>query len=240
MKLIIDNREKALSQQLARTNVEFEIQQLELGDMILCDDEYNHLIIIERKTVSDLASSIMDGRYKEQSFRLSNHTIHNHNIIYLIEGDILNYKSFSRIQNSTIYSSILTLSYFKGFSVLRSKNIVETALILEKFINKLTKEKTAKGYYDAENKESCTVYSDVVKCEKKSNITEGNIYELMLSQIPYVSSHIAREILKAYSFKDLVNNINTVNLSELKIVGKNGNERKISKNVVENLKKYLQ
>ena len=45
------------------------------------------LLIIERKSLNDLASSIKDGRYAEQSFRLSNIEHHNHNIVYLIEGD---------------------------------------------------------------------------------------------------------------------------------------------------------
>ena len=43
-----------------------------------------------KKTVNDLLSSIVDGRYKEQSLRLDNYNLHNHNIIYLIEGDMRN------------------------------------------------------------------------------------------------------------------------------------------------------
>ena len=46
-------------------------------------------LIIERKSISDLLSSIKDGRYEEQSYRLNGSQTHNHNIIYLIEGGIL-------------------------------------------------------------------------------------------------------------------------------------------------------
>ena len=35
-----------------------------------------------------LNSSIKDGRYVEQSHRLTGYNMHNHNIIYLIEGDL--------------------------------------------------------------------------------------------------------------------------------------------------------
>ena len=63
-----------------------EIQQLHLGDIIICDEEDNELLMIERKTPADLAASIKDGRYNEQSFRLSNYKLHNHHIIYLMEG----------------------------------------------------------------------------------------------------------------------------------------------------------
>ena len=44
-------------------------------------------LLLGRESLNDLASSIKDGRYAEQSFRLSNIEHHNHNIIYLIEGD---------------------------------------------------------------------------------------------------------------------------------------------------------
>ena len=50
-------------------------------------DHYNEFVldlIVERKTSNDLASSIRDGRYDEQKFRLRNSGINN--VIYLIEG----------------------------------------------------------------------------------------------------------------------------------------------------------
>ena len=40
--------------------------------------------VVERKKADDLASSILDGRYKEQKFRLKTSGISN--IIYLYEG----------------------------------------------------------------------------------------------------------------------------------------------------------
>jgi len=239
MKLIIDNREKALCEQLSQQNINFEIKQLDLGDIIICDDNDNIILLIERKTISDLASSIIDGRYKEQSYRLTHHKTHNHNIIFLIEGDILNYKSYSRIKKSTIYSMLLTINYYKGFSVLRSLNLTETAVIIERFFDKFQRESSIDGFYTKNKSEIQEEYSDVVKCEKKLNITENNIHEIMLCQIPYISAHTAREILKKYDFKTLVNNVETIDISEIKISGKNGKERKISKRVVENLKKYL-
>jgi len=43
----------------------FKIEPLHLGDVLISDK-----IIIERKQWNDLASSIIDGRYSEQSARL--------------------------------------------------------------------------------------------------------------------------------------------------------------------------
>ncbi len=66
-------------------------EQLAIGDIILEDDKGEVIIIFERKTLYDLAASIRDGRYNEQSFRLDKENIHNHNILYIIEGDIERY-----------------------------------------------------------------------------------------------------------------------------------------------------
>ena len=80
----------------------------------------------------------------EQSYRLNECAIANHNIIYLIEGSIINYKNKNFV--NSLYSSLLTLNYFKGFSVLNSINSVETAEIIYRFTNKLLREKSKNGY----------------------------------------------------------------------------------------------
>ena len=90
--LEIDYREKALIKVLDDKNINYKSLNLELGDVRFLDSSFNELIIFERKTLKDLASSIKDGRYHEQSMRLDGHKLHNHNIIYLIEGDMDYYR----------------------------------------------------------------------------------------------------------------------------------------------------
>ena len=75
-------------------NINIEVEKLDLGDAIICDDNSIEKLILERKSLNDLACSIKDGRYVEQSHRLTNYPIHNHNIIYIILGLKLN-KGFS-------------------------------------------------------------------------------------------------------------------------------------------------
>ena len=91
MLIEVDYREKKLIKLLKSLlnlykfkNIEIEVKNLPLGDIIIKEDENSELLIIERKSINDLASSIRDGRYKEQSLRLSNTGLHNHRIIYLI------------------------------------------------------------------------------------------------------------------------------------------------------------
>ena len=99
MLIKIDTREKDLYNlcKLEAENVLFET--LAVGDIIIYDDENNEKIIIERKTLYDLAASIKDGRYAEQSFILNNYTMHNHNIIYLIEFSLIGIIAFDCIWN---------------------------------------------------------------------------------------------------------------------------------------------
>ena len=92
MKLRLDVRERQLSkvlqalQKTEKISYETYLVNLPLGDVIICDDDDNELLIIERKSLHDLASSIVDGRYKEQSLRLHHEELSNHNIMYVVEG----------------------------------------------------------------------------------------------------------------------------------------------------------
>lgn len=83
----MDTALKALEQK----KVDFEVRRLSVGDfMWICRDEQNkdfELVlpyIVERKRMDDLASSIKDGRFHEQKFRLNNCGLKNK--IYLIEN----------------------------------------------------------------------------------------------------------------------------------------------------------
>lgn len=65
------------------------MRRLAVGDFLwICRDEMNNEVvlpyIVERKRMDDLASSIKDGRFHEQKFRLSDCGLHNK--IYLIEN----------------------------------------------------------------------------------------------------------------------------------------------------------
>ena len=123
MKIAIDYREtklvelcKSYIEKMNFKNNEIELvtENLALGDIIISNDD-KEIIIIERKSLNDLASSIKDGRYKEQSFRLNNYNIHNHNIIYLIEGDWNDYnrgKFNKSINQHTLTSSIISINYY--------------------------------------------------------------------------------------------------------------------------------
>jgi ERCC4-type nuclease len=295
MILKIDIRESSLIQLCQQNintnnqykNIQLVTEPLPIGDVIICDNIKEYLII-ERKTLLDLSASIKDGRYDEQSYRLDGLNHPNHNIIYLIEGEmngILMKSNKSKVDTSMLYSAMFSINYNKGFSLMRSSNITETATILCNMCNKLEKD-MAKGrlpYYkmvqptqqpqpthqpletqqpqqtqqhntDIDTKTEINMteettdvdgpknYCTVIKKNKKENITKENIGEIMLCQIPGISSTIAIAIMKNYgSFRELMNDVNTnpACLNNLCTTDKNGKQRKISKSVISTIIEFL-
>ena len=126
MKLVLDCRETKLYEvcdELVKTcdnfkSIELSSKNLELGDIIIQDDSGLEKLIIERKSFNDLVASIKDGRYSEQSYRLNGYEHHNHNIMYLIEGSNIDKHSSKQL----IYSSMISLCYYKGFSIFVVRN----------------------------------------------------------------------------------------------------------------------
>jgi ERCC4-type nuclease len=244
------------------------VQQLPLGDIIISDNQIDN-IIVERKTLSDLAASIKDGRYEEQSYRLNGLPLHNHNIVYLIEGDLSKFNSFKeRIDKQTIYSAMFSINYYKGFSLARTNTIDETAFMICNMAYKIGKETSKKPYYQnkivevdleanvvleesnpnvvLEVKDVKEInekdYCSVIKKVKKDNITIDNIGEIMLCQIPGVSSVSAITILG--KFKTLPNLIKSIEtdptcLNGISTTDANGKTRKISKTVIATIVTYL-
>lgn len=136
--------------------IKLKVENLKLGDIIISHDDVfcgNELLLFERKSLNDLASSIKDGRYAEQSFRLGGYeSVPNHNIVYIIEGDLSKWKENAkyngRVNKKTLLSSMCSMLYYKGFSVIRTMNMTETCELILNWADKLHREKgTKKPYY---------------------------------------------------------------------------------------------
>ena len=324
MKLVIDCREKELLKQINQQvlftppfkKIEVASENLPIGDIIIKDDINNDLLIIERKTIPDLLSSIKDGRYEEQSYRLNGMNHPNHNIMYLIEGDTNNKKYFQKVDKMMFYSALLSLNYYKGFSVIKTQNLTETAVFICNSLIKIQKNNDLKRqpFYinnivksndtntkndenDKNNNTTCDTNNDendnnfkqdgplikmrkdeileiatlseeeeqaeekdyvhFVKKVKKENVTTNNIDEIMLSQVPGISSTIAIAIIRKFkSIKKIVesydnfikeNQSETISkelvskelFNDIFYINTKGDRRKITKTSMNNLYQYL-
>ena len=104
---------------------------------------------------------------------------------------------------------MVSLLYYKGFSVIRTMNLGETAEFIINFADKVAKE-SADGMIPAHNvvvggddttttTTTTQAYSEVgAKKEKRDYITRENIGEIMLAQVPGVSAKMAAAILAKY------------------------------------------
>jgi ERCC4-type nuclease len=261
MKIIVDEREASLFELLTKEPIndkkpKIEKRVIPLGDILFTsDDESVTYQIIERKSVADLLASVKDGRYAEQSYRLSNCFPNKHNILYLIEGQVRDY------DKKLVFACMASLNYFKGFSITRTVSLVETAQYIEITADKIARE-IAKGAsivpntIPVVNPESgqeisgtalsstaldATDYCSVVKVAKKANITRDNIGQLMLMQIPGISSTISCEIMKPFtSFSAFIDHLrNEPTYLDNIMLETNGKKRKLGSNVIAAIRGYL-
>tara|TARA_B100000686_G_scaffold336078_1_gene405504 strand:+ start:656 stop:1438 length:783 start_codon:yes stop_codon:yes gene_type:complete len=248
MNIKIDVREKDIIKLIKPLQIDLglkfniEILTLPLGDIII-EHEKDELLIIERKKLTDLAASIKDGRYVEQSYRLSGCEHPNHHIIFLVEGEMEKYKQkYTRIPKKTLYSAMFCLNYYEGFSLMRTANTIETVEYILRMADKMNREKSKYGYCHKKYEKKEQVYSDVVKKVKKLNITPKNIGEIMLCQIPGISVQTAKAIMaQQKTISDLIKNLreNKSCLREITYKTKTNKVRHISKTSIKNLIQYL-
>ena len=246
MKIIVDERESEVYHHLQQIetpdSITIEKQTLPLGDFLITQDDeiQTPILLYERKSFSDLFSSIKDGRYEEQSFRLLNDERFpdKKDIVYVIEGmySQLRQKSDKKL----IFSTITSLSYFKGFSVFRTSSTQDTAELILHMADKLHRDLAKGKKRFQQGGTTSQTYSSVVKTVKKENITKDNIAVIMLSQIPGISHTIATVIMNHVdnSLTKLIHILET-NPDEIKVLKVGEKPRKINKTCVESLKTFL-
>jgi ERCC4-type nuclease len=277
MEIVIDERETFLydkclemvKESKYHSEITIKKQVLPLGDILISFSNGTPLLIIERKALSDLLSSIKDGRYEEQSYRLihSEEYPRNH-VYYLLEG------MFSTIRSpqdkKTIISTMSSLQLFKGFHVVRTCSMLETAewivFTADKIRRDLKKGRTlftntqstivskiepefntnildtpptdSLENQEPEQTQEIKAYCTVVKKVKKENITKENMGEILLCQIPGISSQTAIAIMNHcnHSFLQLIDILKTnpTSLETILI-----NKKKISKKIIEAMIHYL-
>lgn len=244
MKIICDYREhniynclvKKIEKDKNYENVSVEKTNLNIGDFVIGG------YIIERKTLSDLASSIIDGRYKEQSSRLDEyiqeHLEEQPVVMYFIEGSLDLFTCGYNINKDKLISACISLMCKKNYKVFLTRHVNETCDFLLKICFKLANEFINS---EAENggASQINICNNIAKQRfKKSNqINRDNIGIIMLSSIPNISASIAVQLLEPFDndiylfLKELREN--ETYLDNIKLATKDGKERKLSKNIKE-------
>ncbi|XP_026543353.1 crossover junction endonuclease MUS81 [Notechis scutatus] len=146
------SRKQELVRELQGHNVPFSIRKLHVGDFLWVARERGphgaellppttarELVldyVVERKRMPDLCSSIIDGRFREQKFRLRQCGLSHP--IYLVED--ANSAQHLSLPEKTLQQAIINTQVIDGFFVKRTRDIRESAAYLTIMTRHLTRQ----------------------------------------------------------------------------------------------------
>jgi ERCC4-type nuclease len=139
--IIIDNREHKLIELIKNTSsftIPYEIKKLDIGDIIISSSKHpDKSLIIERKCMTDMISSIKDGRYKEQKIRLQAERSNSNTICYLLEGLVNDLRKPN--DKTLLYGSIISSIFRDTIPIIRTTSLQETLDILIRLYERMNK-----------------------------------------------------------------------------------------------------
>lgn len=194
---LIKNKETTLLMNYTTSN-------LLIGDFVIKNEKGEIFYVIERKTINDLASSITDGRFREQKARLLNSYKDPSKIIYIIEGtkSIL---PIGRINKDIINSALLNLLFKHNYTVIFTQNTQDTLDNLLLLCQKISKNELTSA--------PLTDFSNIKKSDSK------DIFVNQLCVIKGTSIIIAKKIKEHYASMNILikkyNSFDTVKEKEL-------------------------
>jgi ERCC4-type nuclease len=213
MELVIDDRESKIIKIIPKDfPYKITIKRIQYGDYIIYQDN-KLLFVIERKTWSDLASSIKDGRKDNIDKLLSLRAETNCIILYLIEGPAryrINDK-INRIPFKNLQSHLDHLIIRDKVSIIYSKNAEDTPLRLEQFITNFL---TLKDYSGGSS-----VSVDITKPKEK---TDMRILKAMWNSISGISDKTSEVLIFNITLLEFMTEGQKEKISELKM--KNGRD----------------
>uniref|UniRef100_A0A3B5M007 Crossover junction endonuclease MUS81 n=1 Tax=Xiphophorus couchianus TaxID=32473 RepID=A0A3B5M007_9TELE len=221
-------RKQELVRELQRNGVGFDVRKLNVGDFLWVAREKvapvpgqlrapaaRELVldyIIERKRMDDLCGSIIDGRFREQKFRLKRCGLRRP--IYLVEGSSSSAAHLS-LPEATLQQAIVNTQVLDGFFVKRVQDVRESAAyltVMTRYLSKLYQNQTLvcrsrelEGDVPSDEEErgnpSCSLISFAEfnhgavknKCQ-----TVREVFARQLMQISGLSGHKAAAILEQY------------------------------------------
>jgi ERCC4-type nuclease len=141
--LRVDHREPSeLKKKLEASAIQsLDFLNLVAGDFEFVDgDTGRTLLLIERKEIEDLCSSLTDGRFDEQKSKLSATNEGNednpHPVAYLLEGNYAGHEKAAAID-----TVVLTTRFRDGFFMLRTTSIDDTVSTVVRIVDLFTRGK---------------------------------------------------------------------------------------------------
>ncbi|KAI5170599.1 crossover junction endonuclease MUS81 [Nematocida sp. LUAm3] len=204
--LIIDSRERNrrdnrffFSNSLSEAGIPLESRMLLAGDFLwVCIKDMREAymnVIVERKKIEDLISSLRDGRYKEQKKKL---VMFPGTKIYLIEGE-------EWVYDISVIRTYFTVSYsliFQGFLLITTPNIEKTLFFLSEATEFLSEKMKVDSLYSS-NLSSLSSLVPQVSCKPSFSPKEKLIS--LICGVRGISYKVADAVSGSFStIKELV------------------------------------
>lgn len=222
--VVIDSREVVLKEYVSNIDgIVFTVQQLDVGDVhIVKNDECQ--LVIERKSISDMMSSISDGRWTEQKWRCLEWC---KKVLYIIEtghevwGRFHSWCDFARhvsnpyqkVTGTGCLTALLNLLVVHGIHFMLVKDTPMTAetiaMLWERYRQPLPphhQSATVVGDGTAtDHQDYQEAFLRSIHTRKKDNMSIGTYYIHCLMGIPSISSKTALKFKELFpSIIDLV------------------------------------
>ncbi|KAJ1455859.1 restriction endonuclease type II-like protein [Pelagophyceae sp. CCMP2097] len=193
--LLVDAREKCkdvMEASLLQKGVACEVRHLAVGDMVWVarsgvEERVLRECVVERKTASDLAKSIADGRYVEQKRRLAQLGVRG---VYLVEG---NFSEQDVMPKATLEQALVSTRTVDGLHVLRTRDVHGTISALAALHAALARKLARCGDTPGELFESFQK-----RAAKACATTVSQVFAWMLLQVPGCGPKKTAKVLEAY------------------------------------------
>ena len=194
LRIVVDEREKksGIPDLLKGTGINLEIKTLPVGDYIVAPET-----VVERKTISDLISSIFDGRLFDQCHRLKEHYQFP---ILIIEGDIDEIEELT--ENPLVfYGAISSIAIDFKIPVIPTPNATHTSKLL---ISMCSRKDASKGPF-------------IKKIRKSNDLQKQQLS--MLCSLPGVGEKTAIRMLEKFGTPLRVLSSSIIELSKVSGLG---------------------
>ena len=194
VKIIVDNRERnvPLINVLESKGMSIEIKTVHVGDYVVSDR-----VCIERKTVQDFESSIINGRLFDQVRRLRETY---ECPILILEGDA----EYFRLKNSVINGTVAALYIDYGIEVLCTSDPENTA----ELISKIAEHEQIEHDREPSAKGGARAY------------TQSQFQQYVIANIPGIGPKLSKSLLKHFKSIKSIANAAPEDLMKVEKIGK--------------------
>ena len=216
MELMIDDRERGVIKHIEALGAtgrhppgfKYTVKRLTVGDYAFVLNE-QVVVIIERKSLHDLASSIQDGRMENNNKLLEAQRVSKCQIIYLIEGPLCNSmeRRWGRLPFKCLQGKLDRLMLKYDLHVLWTQDEYHSAcrlVGLEKVLTDMHSKGTLREVHGGgkEDEKGVTSVDDVIQC--KTVMTTEKVQGRILASFHGISECTSQHLLTQYKLHEIL------------------------------------